>query len=695
MNLNTSQQAAIKEIDNNLQIIACAGSGKTEVITRRIINILNSRVDVNPESIVAFTFTEKAAENMRSRIERNGNGQNYGNRMYVGTIHGFCRKLLGLCDAGFDQFRILDTVKAHLFASRYHAECGMDLLGLKADSDARLFASCIEKMIDDYDNRQHWSQGAQDAFSAYRDCLFSHSYIDFGMLIHESLQQLELNRTAQDYIKSIRYLIVDEYQDVDDLQEKLIKKIASYGANVCVVGDDDQTIYQFRGSNANNMIAFSKNYDAVRQIKMETNYRSAKEIVDVADKVISHNDNRLSKRMKSADAEKKGYLSVKDFTDTSEEYDAIASEVIKLHDSGQSYSSIAILIRKRNVLAELCKALERKNIPYHADSTDSFFEGRNIKAYLSLLTYLKDQDRGELYEGWKALISDEQFMNGFRILKREARTGGDATQKPLSQILDEFVINTGFVDMESSDESHKLRDKDCFNKILNDIDEIFFDQQFSARIAKALSFIERDAQDEYRSFDVEETDEDAVQIMTVHKSKGLEFDCVFVPDLEKGIFPARNVGGRQYWHVLGEPFTENKDKYNGTIDDERKLFYVAATRAKNKLYLFFETSKKVVSTFVIEACESEYISYDIDRILSIQNVTKEQVKGIDDNRQPERRLDKKALKSAILDHYGAAGHFFPAARADFHRVLKLWDDDDLIREARKANISVENYYRLF
>ena len=696
MQLTEAQKEAINEIDHNLQIIACAGSGKTEVITRRIAHILSSRGDVAPESIVGFTFTNKAAENMRERIKRvyGSKGTKDIRGMYLGTIHAFCKRLLIEFSDDYEDFSILDTVREHLFISRYHKECGAELLGLTRDREAGLFVSCIEKMIDDFDNRDTWSDDVRTAFESYRGCLIQHKYLDFAMLIHEALQQIRNNPKVQEYINSIKYLIVDEYQDVDDLQEMIIREIASCGANVCVVGDDDQTIYQFRGSNADNMIEFGRHYNNVRQIRMETNYRCVKEVVSVADTVIGNNQNRLPKRMRSG-REDSGFVEVRDFSDVESEYSSIARRISILHQGGKQYSSFAILIRKRKLLNELCRVLSKNGIPYHADSTDEFFEGEYLPAYLSILEFANSFDREEFYNIWNEYLDDEHFIRGFKQLKREARSGGTAAHKPLSGLIDRFVENTDFMNIDDDSMSKKIRDKECFNKILNDIDEIYADQQFSARIAKAVKFIENNAADEYRSFETSETeDTDAVQIMTVHKSKGLEFEMVFIPDLIKGMFPARKIGGRQYWHILGEPFIENKAKYEGTEEDERKLFYVATTRAKNRLYLMFETSKREVSKFVVEACKSPYIDFDIERVLPKK---KESRGGAnhwtedDDSQEPRYRLNKKALKASILDYYGTGAHFNRLAGADLVRVSSMWDDEDLILEARKIGLNINKY----
>ena len=164
--------------------------------------------------------------------------------MYIGTIHGYCNKLLNeRCDK-FRNFKVLDNVKNFLFIKRYAKECGLTELNLKSNLfDIKLFLDCVDKLIYEYDNNMYWTEKDIEVFNRYRDCLYSKKYLDFSFLIFEALQQI---KNSPNILSKIKYLIVDEYQDVDDLQEKLIKLFYDSGCNICVVGDDDQTIYRFR-----------------------------------------------------------------------------------------------------------------------------------------------------------------------------------------------------------------------------------------------------------------------------------------------------------------------------------------------------------------------------------------------------------------------------------------------------------------
>lgn len=608
MGLTAEQQEAISEINRNLQIIACAGSGKTEVITRRIANILQTKPDVQPENIVAFTFTEKAAASMKKRIANalgDGSAQD-AEKMYVGTIHGFCYHLLNKYAEQFREYKVLDTVKSHLFVTRYSNECGMSDLDLEVyPRNVNLFLQCIDKMIDDYENADTWTEQHRIVLDKYIECLYSHGYIDFSLLIFETLRQIERSCEVQKYLSTIKHLVVDEYQDVNDLQEKLILRIAEAGANICVVGDDDQTIYQFRGSNADNMISFSERYHDVHQVRLEKNFRCAPGIVDVADSVIGHNERRIQKKMISGATETASEIKATRYSDKKEQFDAIAEQIAELRKSGVPYNEIAILVRKGKVIAPISAALDRAGIPFETDSAEHFFAGNYFNRFVTTLQILSDIDKAKLYECWQDLVDNSVFNMGFKFLRSCAR-GGNLL---LSEIIRGFCERISFLDDTVDDIEIRRMDLDGIAKILDDYDEIYGDWQLSARITGILKFLGTQAADEYKyySFKPKDPNVDAVQIMTVHKAKGLEFHTVFLPELMKREFPVSNIGGKQYWHVLGGVFEANKSKYKSDLEDERKLFYVAVTRAKQNLYMTYELSAQPISCFVKEAASSRYL----------------------------------------------------------------------------------------
>lgn len=698
MILTDAQKAAIEHIDGHLQIIACAGSGKTEVISRRIANIFQKKPDVKPENIVAFTFTEKAAESLKNRIEKALGHPVLG--MYIGTIHGYCKHLLNKYTETFADFKVLDTVKNHLFISRYADKCGMTALELKpCIFNNGLYLQCIDKLIDDYDRRDLWTTNQRDVLEQYIRCLYEHKYIDFSLLLFEALRQIRTNPAVQCHLKSIKYLVVDEYQDVNDLQEKLIYAIADLGAGVCVVGDDDQTIYQFRGSNADNMISFPERYPNVMQVRLEENFRCQRGIVDVAANVICHNERRLKKQMRSGAKETDSMIQAKGYPDTNTEFAAIAERIAMLHDSGVPYPEIAVLVRKGKFVPALASALAEKGIPYTADSAESFFEGTYFNRFVETLRILDSIDKAALYDQWKDLADGPSFNIGFKYL-RSCALGG---RWRLSEILKGFCKKIEFLNEKAADFSTRTEDLDGICKILDDYDEIYGDYQLSARIGGVLRFLGLQAAQEYKYHNFRESapDEDAVQLMTVHKSKGLEFHTVFLPRLNKREFPVSAMGGKKYYHVLGGVFEADKAKYESDTEDERKLFYVAVTRAKQNLYLSYTLEKQAVSEFVSNAAESAALQMNREDLryqpvkkstaaakVTASDVRHQQRKEEQAQRQAEREAYWDAVnyaRDALFDYYGTGNRKCPGIILEYNDICKQ-GPDAILAKAREVGI---------
>lgn len=567
--------------------------------------------------------------------------------------------------------------------------------------NVNLFLQCIDKMIDDYDNADTWTQEQREVLNKYIGCLYSHNYIDFALMIFETLRQIGFNPEVKDYLSRIKYLVVDEYQDVNDLQEKLILRIAEAGANICVVGDDDQTIYQFRGSNANNMISFSERYADVHQVRLEKNFRCAPGIVDVADCVIGHNDRRIAKKMVSGATELQATIEAKRYSDKKEQFDSIAEQIIELHKSGIPYKEMAILVRKGKAIAPASSALDRADIPFETDSAEHFFAGNYFTRFVVTLQILSDIDKAKLYECWQDIIEGTAFNVGFKYLRSCARGGN----LPLSEIIRGFCEKTAFIDDAAEDAEIRRMDLDGIAKILDDYDEIYGDWQLSARITGVLKFLGTQDADEYKyhSFKPKDPNADAVQIMTVHKSKGLEFNTVFLPELTKREFPVSNMGGKKYYHVLGGVFEENKDKYQSDLEDERKLFYVAVTRAKQNLYMTYELSAQPVSCFVKESAVSHHLKIDRSDLTynpkadaedfapSFKNSYESKTREPNPEWEEERRQRQeywetvKYARSQLYDYYGTGAHFCPAMYTMLGEIKK-WTPEQVLNEASRAGL---------
>ena len=613
-------------------------------------------------------------------------------KMYIGTIHGFCYALLKNFAEDFRDFRILDTVKSHHFITRYYKDCGMSDLGLELHPrNVILFLQCVDKMIDAFDESELWAENQKAAFEKYRKCLFSHRYIDFSFLIFEALQQIRSKPDVKKALSNIRYLIVDEYQDVNDLQEKVISEIANAGANICVVGDDDQTIYQFRGSNAENMISFSKRYPHVKQVRLETNFRCSHRIVDIADTVISHNENRLDKKMQAGKRSEKSCTEAIRYNSQSEEFAGIAHKIRELHHSGIPYGEISILVRKGKIIAPITTALDSFEIPYETDSAEKFFSGSYFSRFATTLQLLVDIDKSKLHDCWHDIVESTLLTKGFKYLRSCARNG----RMTLREILEGFCEQITFIDDSIEDCEERKENLAGITKILDDYDEIYGDWQLSARITGVLRFLAYQAEEEYKyhSFTLKDFSNDMVQIMTVHKAKGLEFHTVFLPELMMREFPASNVGGKKYWHVLGGIFEENKSKYQGDLEDERKLFYVAVTRARQNLFMTYELSEQPISCFVTEAAASQVLKINRADLTYAQTNDSDITQNdyMDENpissSGEQRKAEQKArqqywntvryAKRQLYNYYGTACHYFPGAHGDLERLRTLSPDEIL------------------
>lgn len=310
---------------------------------------------------------------------------------------------------------------------------------------------------------------------------------------------------------------------MNDLQEKVISEIANAGANICVVGDDDQTIYQFRGSNAENMISFSKRYPHVKQVRLETNFRCSHRIVDIADTVISHNENRLDKKMQAGKRSEKSCTEAIRYNSQSEEFAGIAHKIRELHHSGIPYGEISILVRKGKIIAPITTALDSFEIPYETDSAEKFFSGSYFSRFATTLQLLVDIDKSKLHDCWHDIVESTLLTKGFKYLRSCARNG----RMTLREILEGFCEQITFIDDSIEDCEERKENLAGITKILDDYDEIYGDWQLSARITGVLRFLAYQAEEEYKyhSFTLKDFSNDMVQIMTVHKAK----DWSFIP----------------------------------------------------------------------------------------------------------------------------------------------------------------------
>lgn len=617
MKYTPPQAEAVETINQNLQIIACAGSGKTEVVSARIVRILEKMMPkgITPKNIVAFTFTDKAAAELKSRIAllcRNQLGEVNGlAEMYVGTIHGFCLDLLQTYLYKFLKYDVLNEVQTRLLVDRLSVQSGMSDLGLRRYKESSLFLDVLE-VVREATIDQHKLEGhpVLQALEKYEDLLDNRSYLDYTKIITEAVAGLLVDTELRAKIKErVKYLVVDEYQDVNPLQEALIRILSNLGANVCVVGDDDQAIYEWRGTDVENILSFEKRYPNVKVARLEDNFRSSKGVIEAAMRVIVRNDpNRLPKQMRSSfsQAFDRGDVLALSFQDPNEEGAWIASKIHSLigvpfrdkpdeKERGLSWSDFSILLRSvRNNGGPILQALDNAGIPYVVMGMNDLFETHEVQAARAVFLFMADQMLvNELHHFWVDAdlgVSNNKLDIGIEYLKimKKFDEGKRFGLYNLQRIFLDFLELIGF---QEDNVPNKRGEVVCYNlgkfsQVISDFEQINFHSDPKRKYETFAGFLIFQAPDYYpegwedASFAVP----DAVQVMTVHQAKGMEWPVVFIPALLSNRFPSKRQGGKGVWHVIPREAVKGADRYDGSVESERRLFYVALTRSKRFLF---------------------------------------------------------------------------------------------------------------
>jgi len=634
MEYTPNQIRAIETDDKNLQIIACAGSGKTQVISERIVNTLRSRADkgVTPSSIVAFTFTDKAAAELKDRIhricrEQQGTDQGLGD-MYIGTIHGYCLNILQEPPLyRFLKYQVLSDVHQRLFIDRNSRQSGLTLTPLLAGGnlrrwiDSKLYQQLLSIRSEaDLDESQIPAE-VDAALELYRQLADNSRYLDYTTILSGALNALRTHDELRTKIANrLRYLIVDEYQDVNPLQERIIRELFELCGNICVVGDDDQTIYQWRGSDVNNIITFTERYPDVEVVPLNRNFRSSKAVVEAARQIIERLPNRLPKEMESSESQptNRGNILALEFSDPDAEASWIASKIQQIYGTryvdkpdagirGLTYSDISILLRSvRNDARPIVHALDEAGIPYIVGGMDGLFDTPEIHAIAAVFAYLSDFGPPGVISPSESDIRDALVYGGFGLTRdqidagiaflneRKSRIGIEmAAELYLQRLYLDFLAVLGVREESIDSDTTSSRTGEVvyynlgkFSNVISDFEQIYFHSNPAELYTQFASYLYYQAPDYYPE-GWEENGmgrPDAVQIMTVHKAKGMQWPAVFVPCLRHNRFPSRRAGGRSIWHVIPDTAVANVDRYKGTEEDERRLFYVAITRAERYLF---------------------------------------------------------------------------------------------------------------
>jgi len=607
--LNPPQRDAVLHGEGPLVVFAGAGSGKTRVITHRVAHLIAER-GVPPWQILAVTFTNKAAGEMRERLSelvRSTKG------LQVGTFHATCARFLrwhaDLVGISKD-FTIYDDSDQKAAVKRVINDLGIDPKAFPAKTLAGGINKAKQEVLapDELELDGPWDEVLQKVYALYQERLEKASALDFGDLIYRLVRALESNDALrQELAGRFRYQLVDEFQDTNHAQLRLVKALASVHPNLCVVGDDDQSIYRWRGADRRNILDFKKTYPRTRIIKLEQNYRSTQRILRVAHAVIRRNSDREPKEMWTANDEGEPLLVVC-AEDGRQEAREVVNGIREMKRQGHLLTDMAVFYRTHAQSRVLEEALRAADVPYRIVGGVRFYDRAEVKdllAYLrvlvnpeddvSLLRIINTPTRGigkttigrlldlaaETGVGvWRALEmihDDDRFKTGvtkkldaFRELVAGMQKGLKQGRYGLDDIGGVILHETGYVDMLKKEDTPEADAR------IQNLEELVGSMQRygqehpESELTDWLN--EVTLQTDADRDDEEAKQTDRLTLMTVHAAKGLEFDTVIVTGLEDGLFPSRGT----------DPWEDPEE-----LEEERRLAYVAFTRARQRLFLTF------------------------------------------------------------------------------------------------------------
>ncbi|EPR13658.1 DNA helicase PcrA [Ruminiclostridium papyrosolvens] len=634
--LNREQKEAVLHNEGPLLILAGAGSGKTRVLTHRIAYLIEQH-GVYPSNILAITFTNKAAREMKERIA--GLIGDLSNDMWVGTFHSICIRILrrDIEKLGYDRsFVIYDTQDQQVVIK----ECLKELSLNEKNFPPKSVLETIGKQKDELIDAEHYEkQYASDfrmskiakVYKLYEKKLKANNALDFDDIIMNTIKLFDKYPEVLEYYqRRFRYILVDEYQDTNTAQYMLVRKLSQAHENLCVVGDDDQSIYGWRGANIRNILDFEKDFKKCCTIKLEQNYRSTQNILDAANHVIGNNTGRKSKSLWT---DNKGGSKIVICENDNEHEEALytAREIQRIiSDEDRKYKDFAVLYRINAQSRVLEEMFMREGIPYKIVGGQKFYDRKEIKdiiAYMRLVQNPGDNvslkrvinvpkrgigdatvENAEVlaYQTNVSLFTVISNSEEFPSLKRAAQKLGNfslminkfRTMKEnmsISQLLDIVVEDSGILREYEIENTVEAQSRIENIKELKSVAMEFEKQSEDNSLEEFLAHISL-----VSDIDSLQEDQDYVVLMTMHSAKGLEFPVVFIPGLEEGVFPGYRA------------ITEGPEQ----LEEERRLCYVGITRAREKLYmsnarfrtLFGNSSYNRPSRFLAEIPE-ELVEY--------------------------------------------------------------------------------------
>ena len=613
--LNDRQKEAVLYGDGPLLILAGAGSGKTSVLTKRVAYLIKER-NVSPKNIVAITFTNKAAKEMKERIIKEVGKEGYD--IQISTFHSFGLRIIkeNYEKLGYEKnFTIIDSDDSLTVVKKILKEMGIDSTRFNPKFIKNQISSCKNEMVtpEKYKNlvNDELSDITYKVYKKYQDTLLRNNSLDFDDLLIKPIELFnKYKEVLENYQELFKYVFIDEYQDTNEAQYILSKMMSAKYKNICVVGDDAQSIYSWRGANFKNILNFEKDYKNAKVILLEQNYRSTKTILNAANSVIKNNINKKDKNLWTDNSigEKIKYVRTNDEKD---EASYVTREIRNLVNNGVSLDDIAVLYRTNAQSRTIEEGFLNSNIPYKIVGAFAFYSRKEIKdllAYLKLIYNTKDDvslmriiNYPKRKIGAKTIenLSMDAVLNGtsmfdvissgkeleFKKLILEMKEKSEVLS--LTETIDMVLDKSG---IKSELESEHTLEADIRLENLNEFKSITKTFEEESGIASLEDFLNEVS----LVSDVNDQKNDnspKVTLMTIHAVKGLEYKYVFVIGMEENIFP----------HI-------NSCEEDGGIEEERRLCYVAITRAKEKLYLvnalrrmlYGKTSVNMPSRFINE-----------------------------------------------------------------------------------------------
>lgn len=606
--LNPMQQEAVKQTEGPCLVIAGAGSGKTKVLTYKIAYLMQEQ-GVKPWNILAITFTNKAANEMKDRVTALvGNAIN---DIWLGTFHSICVRILRkfIDRLGYDtSFIIFDTTDQKTLIKNCMKELDIDNKLFTEKSVLNEISNAKNEMLEpeSYENKygkDHRKAIIARVYSLYQKKLKDNNAIDFDDIINFTIKILENNDDILSYYADkFKYVLVDEYQDTNKSQFNLVKLLASHYNNVTAVGDNDQSIYRFRGADITNILNFEKDFIGTKVIKLEQNYRSSGNILKAANEVIKHNENKYDKKLWTENDD--GSLPTVFCGDS--EYDEasyITEQIYRLkREDYKKYSDFVVLYRMNSQSRAIEDILRREDIPYKIVGGLKFYERKEIKdaiAYLRLIANTNDNlslqriiNEPKRGVGKTSLEKIEQISNELGTSMYEVIKEADKYLPRIYENTREFVNvieELRSKEMAISELIPEMLNKTGYTQSLKNENTIEAEsriENLEELITVAMEFEKEEADNSLIEFlnsislssdtdNLEETD-DMITLMTLHSAKGLEYPVVFLVGLEEGIFPG--------FQSMDDP---------GEIEEERRLFYVGITRAKEHLFMTFARKRTI------------------------------------------------------------------------------------------------------